>query len=87
MKFPLMHHPFDIEMDASDYALRVVITQSSHPVSLHSETFNNTFRRYSTYEKDLYAIAQVIKKWKHYILGKEMVILTDHNPLQFAPSQ
>ena len=30
---------------------------------------------------------QSLKKWRHYILGKEMVILTNHKPLQFALSE
>ena len=30
---------------------------------------------------------QALKQWRHYILGKETIIHTDHKPLQFAPSQ
>ena len=48
---PDLHQPFDIEIDASDYALGVVITQSSHPVTFHSKNFNETVRNYSMYEK------------------------------------
>ena len=81
---PDLHHPFEIEMDASDYALGAVITQSGHPIVFHSETFNDTVRKYLTYEKELCAIVQALKQWRHYILGKEMIILTDHKPLQFA---
>ena len=36
------------------------------------------------YEKELYVIVQDLKKWRHYIFGNKMVILTDHKPLQFA---
>ena len=36
------------------------------------------------YEKGLYAIVQALKQWRHYILGKEMVVLIDHKPLQFT---
>ena len=81
-----LHQPFEIEMDTSDYALDVVITQSGHPVTFHSETLSDIVRRYSKYEKEPYAIVQALKKWRHYILGKETVILTDHKPLQCAPS-
>ena len=48
---PNLHHPFEIDMDASDYALDAVITQSGHPGAFHYETFSDTVRRYSTYEK------------------------------------
>ena len=74
---PDLHQPFEIETDASDYALGIVITQSGHPVAFHSDTV----RRYLTYEKELYAIMKALKQWRHYILGKEMVILTSHKPL------
>ena len=33
---PYFHQPFEIETDASDYALDAVITQSGHPVAFHS---------------------------------------------------
>ena len=48
---PNLHHPFEIETDTSGYDLGAVITQFGYPVSFHSETFNDTVRSYSTYEK------------------------------------
>jgi hypothetical protein len=29
----------------------------------------------------MYSIVQACRQWKHYILGKETVIHTDHRPL------
>jgi hypothetical protein len=31
----------------------------------------------------MYSIVQAYHQWKHYILGKEIIIHTDHKPLQF----
>ena len=45
-----LHQPFEIDTDASNYALGAVITQSGHPVAFHSEIVNDTIKRYSTYE-------------------------------------
>ena len=70
---PYFHLPFEIEIYASDYSLGTIITQSGHPIAFH-------------YEKELYAIVQALKQWRHYILGKEMIILAYHEPLQFALS-
>ena len=42
---------------------------------------------YPTYDKELYALVQSIKKWKHYLMGKETIIHTDHQPLQYLKSQ
>ena len=58
---PNLHQPFEIDTDASDYTLGVEITQSHHRVAFHFETFSDTVRRYSTYEKELYAIMQALK--------------------------
>ena len=30
---------------------------------------------------------QTVKKWKHYLMGKEIVIHIDHQPLQYLHSQ
>jgi hypothetical protein len=32
-------------------------------------------------------LVQSVKKWKHYLLGKETIIHTDHQPLQYLQSQ
>jgi hypothetical protein len=42
---------------------------------------------YPTYDKELYALVQSVKKWKHYLIGKETIIHTDHQPLQYLQSQ
>ena len=41
---------------------------------------------YLVYDKELYALVQSVKKWKHYLMGKETIIHTDHQPLQYFQS-
>ena len=53
----------------------------------HSETLSDTVHKYPTYDKEMYSIVQACRQWKHYILGKETVIHTDHKPLQFMQTQ
>jgi hypothetical protein len=83
LTLPDLQRPFEIETDASDYAIGVVITQHRHVVEYHSETLSDIVRKYPTYDKEMYSIVQAYRQWKHYILGKEMIIHTDHQPLQF----
>lgn len=78
---------FEIEIDACDYAIGVVLTQHGHPVAYHSETLSGTVRKYPTYDKEMYSIVQACRQWKYYIMGMEMVIHTDHQPLQFIQTQ
>ena len=82
-----MRQPFEIQTDASDYAMGTVLFQHGKPITFHSKTFNGVVINYPAYEKDLYVLAQSVKKWKHYLMGKEMIIHTDHQPLQYLQSQ
>jgi hypothetical protein len=78
-----MKQPFDIEIDAYDYVVGVVLTHHKHLVAYHSETLFDTVQKYPTYGKEMYTIVKSYRQWEHYILGKEMIIHTDHKPLQF----
>jgi hypothetical protein len=87
LSLPDLQQPFKIETDASDYVVGAVLTQHGHPVAYHSETLSDTVRKYPTYDKEMYSIVQACRQWKHYILGKETIIHTDHKPLQFIQTQ
>ena len=65
-----LQQPFEIEIDASDYAIGAVLTQHGHPVAYHSETLSDTVQKYPTYDKDMYSIVQACQEWKHYIFGE-----------------
>ena len=62
-----------------------VLFQDGRPVAYHSEMFQGAQRNYPTYDKELYALHQAVKHWRHYLLGKETVLHTDHRPSK--PSQ
>ena len=64
-----------------------VLTHHGKPICYHSETFNSTVANYPTYDKELYALVQSMKKWKHYLMGKETVRHTDHQLLQYLHSK
>jgi hypothetical protein len=87
ISLPDMQQPFNIETNASEYVLAVVLTQHGNLVVYHSETLLDTIWKYPTYENEIYFIVQACRQWKHYILGKETIIQTDHKPLQFIQTQ
>ena len=64
-----LQQPFEIETDASNYAIGEVLNQQGNPVAYHSETLSDIVRKYPTYEKEMYSIVQACQQWKHYILG------------------
>ena len=58
LTLPDLQQPFEIETNASDYAIGPVLTQQGHPVAYHNETLSDTVRKYPTYEKEMYSIVQ-----------------------------
>jgi hypothetical protein len=60
-----------------------VLMQYCKPICYHSENFNQVVVNYPSYDKELYALVQSVKKWKHYLLGKETIVHIDHHPLQY----
>jgi hypothetical protein len=87
LSLPYLQQPFKIKTDASDYAMDIVLTQHDYLVAYHNETLSDAVHKYPTYEKEMYSIMKACCQWRHYILGKETIIQTDHKPLQFMQTQ
>ena len=64
----------------------VVLLQHGKPIAFDSETFNGAVNNYTTYDKELYVLVQSVKKRKHYLTGKENIVHTNHQPLQYLQS-
>jgi len=61
--------------------------QQRKPVCYHLDTFSQDVVNYPTYIKELYPLVQSVDKWKHYLIGKEIIIHIYHQPLQYLQSQ
>jgi hypothetical protein len=57
--------------------------QGGRLVCYYFEIFHVEFINYPIYDKELYALLQVVSKWKHYIMSKETIIHIYHQPLQY----
>jgi hypothetical protein len=78
---------FQVRCDASGRAIGVVLSQDNRPVAYFSENLNDTKEKYSTYDKEFYAVIQALKKWRHYLIPKEFVLYSDNQALQFITRQ
>jgi len=58
LALPDLQQPFEVEIDASDYAIGEVLTQHGYPVAYHSEALLDTVWKYPTYDKEMYSIVQ-----------------------------
>jgi hypothetical protein len=84
--FPDLQQPFEIEIDASQHVIGEVLKQGGHPIAYHYDTLSQAKQHYSTYDKEFYILVEALKKWHHYIFGKETILHIDHRPFIFINS-
>uniref|UniRef100_A0A2N9HIT5 Reverse transcriptase n=1 Tax=Fagus sylvatica TaxID=28930 RepID=A0A2N9HIT5_FAGSY len=87
MRLPDFTKPFEVECDASGLGIGGVLSQERHPVAYFSEKLNDAKLKYSTYDKEFYAIVRSLWHWEHYLLPHEFVIYSDHDALRYLQSQ
>ena len=48
---------------------------------------NATEMNYPTHEPELLAVIHALRTWRHYLLGKQFKIVTDHHSLKYVMTQ
>jgi hypothetical protein len=94
---PLLRHadptlPFTLETDASDFAIGAVLSQPEssqsnspiHPVAFFSRKLLDAECNYTIHDKELLAIVDSMKFWRHYLAGSYNIsVYSDHKNLTF----
>jgi len=79
--------PIHLYSDASDYGIGAYLVQiiegKEVPIAFISKTLNTSQRKWSTPEKECYAIYYSLIKLEHLLLDTEFTIHTDHKNLTF----
>ncbi|MBW0541579.1 hypothetical protein O181_081294 [Austropuccinia psidii MF-1] len=90
--------PFDpslptiVETDASDYALRAVLSQNSdsgkHPIAFDSRKLLPAEINYEIHDKKLLGTVWALKSWRAFLLSlsSSFEVLTNHSSLQYFMS-
>ena len=78
---------FELNCDASGVGIGGVLSQEGQPLAFFSKKLNEAKLRYSTFDKEFYAIIQAIKHWSYYLAYKEFILHTDHEALKYLNSQ
>jgi len=92
---PILAHfdatkPVIIETDASDFAIRAVLSQrdeegSLYPITFHSRKFQPAEINYEIHDKELLAIVDAFKHWRRYCEGatNQVQVFSDHQNLEY----
>ena len=80
--------PFELEVDASDYATGAILFQCDErgkpkPLSFHSKTLSKEEMNYDIYDKELTALDCGLNVWRHLILEQPTTVHTDHANLTY----
>ena len=80
--------PFELEVDASDYATGAILFQRDDrgkpkPLGYHSKTLSKEEMNYDIYDKELTALDRGLDEWRHLILGQPTTVHTDHVNLTY----
>ena len=89
---PILAHPdfekeFILDTDASDVAIAAVLSQKfdgkEHVIAYASKTLSKCERRYCVIRKELLAVVNYVKHFRHYLYGKRFTLRTDHGSLRW----
>ncbi|KAG8424880.1 hypothetical protein J3458_022432 [Metarhizium acridum] len=88
LKAPDQDKTYELETDASDFALGGQLGQRDdqgrlHPVAFFSKKLHGPELNYGIHDKELMAIIECFKEWRHYLIGAkhQIKVYTDHKNL------
>lgn len=61
LKLPDFSRPFEVEYDASNFDIGVVLIQEDSHIAYCSEKLNKSRANYSTYDKELYDVVRALE--------------------------
>ena len=87
LAFPNFNEEFVIYTDASNYQLGGVITQNKKPLAFYSRKLKDAQTRYTTTERELLSIVEILKEFRTILLGHKIIVYTDHKNLIYNDLQ
>jgi cleavage and polyadenylation specificity factor subunit 1 len=83
--------PIALMTDASTTATGAVLQQQIqdawHTLAFFSKKMNTAQQKYSSFDRELLAIYEAVKHFRHMLEARQFIIFTDHKPLTYAFAQ
>lgn len=83
LKLPDFSQPFRVTTDASGIAVGGVLIQENRPIAFTFRKLKVHERNYPTHDLEMLAIIHALKLWRHYLLGCQFELITDHKSLKW----
>ena len=87
---PILTKPFELEVDASGFAIGAVLMQKGdddkrHPVGFYYTTLTPAERNYDIYNLELLAIVKLLRHWRPLLAGSphKIKVFSNHMNLQY----
>ena len=85
LAYPDFGKEFRLATDASNDAVGAILSQDhdnrERVIAYYSSTLTQTQRRWSTFDRELWAIVSAVRHFRHYLRGQHFTVVTDHQPL------
>ena len=86
--FPDWKKIFHVHVDASSITLGVILAQPSeggidHPIAFANRKLSSARKNYTTTEREGLAMVYALQKFRHYFLGSDFKMFTDHSTLKY----
>ena len=88
LQLPDLQRDFEVSTDASDTGIGCVLSQRDsagveRPICFASKSLTDSERNWHIRDKEVFALIFAVRKFRHYLLGKQFHWYTDHFGLQW----
>jgi len=87
LALPSSNSTFILDTDASEFGIGGVLSQlingQEKVIFFASNSLTMTERNYCTTRRELLAVVQYLRKFRHYLLGRHFILRTDHRSLKW----
>ena len=73
--------------DACNDGLGGVLTQDGHAIAYKSRKLKIHENNYATYDLELAAVIHALKMWRHHLIGRKFILMTDNKGLKYLLDQ